>query len=127
ERLGQTTRRFAGCRRQMLPARVQLLGGSNRFSPDLPMAVQVEFTSRCNLRCRMCPLTTKTSSTSATPGPMFDAVFDEVLAIARRCRRVIVRRRRGAAPACGVGGASGQRQDRCDAVPDPPVRAEGVG
>src|SRR4029079_6876540 len=52
--------------------------------------LQVEFTSKCNLRCRMCPLTTKTSSSSAAPGPMFDAVFDEVLAVARSCRRVIV-------------------------------------
>jgi len=74
----------------MFKARVQLLGGTDRFSPDLPLAVQVEFTSRCNLRCRMCPLTTKTSSTSAAPGPMVDAVFAEVLAVARRCRRVIV-------------------------------------
>src|ERR1051325_7548535 len=74
----------------MFNARVQLLGGTDPFSPDVPMAVQVEFTSRCNLRCRMCPLTTKTSSSSGAPGPMFDAVFVEVLAMARRCRWVIV-------------------------------------
>ena len=69
---------------------MQLLGGADCFSPHVPMALQVEFTSRCNLRCRMCPLTTKASSSSAAPGPMFDAVFDEVLAVARRCRWVIV-------------------------------------
>jgi len=74
----------------MLETRVQMLGGADPFSPHAPMALQVEFTSRCNLRCRMCPLTTKTSSSSATPGPIFDAVFDEVLAVARRCRWVIV-------------------------------------
>jgi len=74
----------------MFNARVQLLGGTDPFSPDVPMAVQVEFTSRCNLRCRMCPLTTKTSSSSGAPGPMVDAVFEEVLAMARRCRWVIV-------------------------------------
>jgi radical SAM protein with 4Fe4S-binding SPASM domain len=74
----------------MVEARVLMLGGTDCFSPHVPMALQVEFTSRCNLRCRMCPLTTKASSSSAAPGPMFDAVFDEVLAVARRCRWVIV-------------------------------------
>src|SRR5579862_1053900 len=74
----------------MRAPRVTRLGGTDRFSPDLPMAVQVELTSRCNLRCRMCPLTTKTSSSSAQPGPMTDMVFAEVLALARRCGRVIV-------------------------------------
>jgi radical SAM protein with 4Fe4S-binding SPASM domain len=74
----------------MFETRVRMLGGDDCFSPHAPMALQVEFTSRCNLRCRMCPLTTKTSSSSAAPGPMFDAVFDEVLAVARRCRWVIV-------------------------------------
>jgi radical SAM protein with 4Fe4S-binding SPASM domain len=74
----------------MFEARVLMLGGVDRFSPHAPSALQVEFTSRCNLRCRMCPLTTKASSSSGAPGPMFDAVFDEVLAVARRCRSVIV-------------------------------------
>ncbi len=74
----------------MFGARVRMLGGVDHFSPHAPIALQVEFTSRCNLRCRMCPLTTNTSSTSASPGPIFDAVFEEVLAVARRCRRVIV-------------------------------------
>ncbi len=69
---------------------MRMLGGAGNFSPHAPMALQVEFTSRCNLRCRMCPLTTKESSSSAAPGPMFDAVFDEVLAVAHRCRWVIV-------------------------------------
>ena len=38
----------------------------------------------------MCPLTTGTSSSSFEPGPVNDAVFDEVLAIARRCRTVVL-------------------------------------
>ena len=69
---------------------VILHGEADPFPPGLPMAVQVEFTSRCNLRCRMCPLTTGTSSSSGDPGPMTDVVFDELLDIARRCRRVVL-------------------------------------
>jgi radical SAM protein with 4Fe4S-binding SPASM domain len=69
---------------------VTVPAGSDLFPPELPMAVQVEFTSRCNLRCRMCPLTTKTSSSSQAPGPMTEVVFEEVLGIARRCGRVVL-------------------------------------
>lgn len=58
--------------------------------PEVPTAVQVEFTSRCNLRCRMCPLTTGSSSSSGSPGPMRDIVFDELLRIARRCGHVVL-------------------------------------
>ena len=65
-----------------------LLGGTDPLPAGLPMALQVEFTSRCNLRCRMCPLTTGTSSSSSSPGPMTDVVFEELLRIARRCRSV---------------------------------------
>src|SRR3954451_19247287 len=64
--------------------------GSDRLEPGLPMALQVEFTSRCNLRCRMCPLTTGTSSSSGAPGPMHDLVFDQVLDLAARCGRVVL-------------------------------------
>lgn len=60
------------------------------FGSLLPMALQVEFTSRCNLRCRMCPLTTGTSSSSGTPGPMSEVVFDEVRRMAKRCGRVVL-------------------------------------
>lgn len=60
------------------------------LQPWLPMMLQVEFTSRCSLRCRMCPLTTGTSSSSASPGPMEDVIFDELLPIARRCGRVLL-------------------------------------
>jgi radical SAM protein with 4Fe4S-binding SPASM domain len=74
----------------MRGVRVHTLAGTGRFAPDDPVALQIEVTSRCNLRCRMCPLTTSTSSSSAEPGPMFEAVFDEVLVVARRCGRVIV-------------------------------------
>ncbi|HZQ58127.1 MAG TPA: radical SAM protein [Acidimicrobiales bacterium] len=56
----------------------------------VPVALQLEVTSDCQLRCRMCPLTTGTSSTSQSPGPMQPAVFDDVLALARECGRVII-------------------------------------
>jgi radical SAM protein with 4Fe4S-binding SPASM domain len=56
---------------------------------QLPVALQVEVTSTCNLRCRMCPLTTGTSSSSQSAGPMHDIVFDALLDIARRVRQVI--------------------------------------
>jgi radical SAM protein with 4Fe4S-binding SPASM domain len=69
---------------------VTVLRDCDPFPAGLPLIVQVEFTSRCNLRCRMCPLTTGTSSSSAAPGPMTDVVFDEVLQIARRCRQVLL-------------------------------------
>jgi radical SAM protein with 4Fe4S-binding SPASM domain len=62
----------------------------DRLDTPMPVALQVELTSRCNLRCRMCPLTTGTSSTSAEPGPMTEVLFDEFLQIARGCRRVIL-------------------------------------
>src|SRR5579862_5539469 len=55
-----------------------------------PVALQLEITSDCQLRCRMCPLTTGISSTAGSPGPMQPAVFDDVLALARRCGRVII-------------------------------------
>jgi radical SAM protein with 4Fe4S-binding SPASM domain len=64
--------------------------GSDLFRPDLPFALQVELTSRCNLRCRMCPLTTGTTASGADPGAMTEVVFEELLRIARRCRLVVV-------------------------------------
>src|ERR1700736_5479168 len=77
---------------------VKPVGGA-RFTPIVapepfvasrPMALQVEFTSDCNLRCRMCPLTTGTSSSSASPGPMSEVVFDELLAVASQCGHLIL-------------------------------------
>jgi radical SAM protein with 4Fe4S-binding SPASM domain len=71
------------------PARVTPLA-TDRSPGHLPIGLQVEFTSDCNLRCRMCPLTTGTSSSSGSPGPMRDAVFEELLDIAKRCGHVIL-------------------------------------
>ena len=40
-----------------------------------PVVLQFELTSACNLRCRMCPLTSRTSSTSHDPGPMTETTW----------------------------------------------------
>jgi radical SAM protein with 4Fe4S-binding SPASM domain len=58
--------------------------------PDLPFALQVELTNRCNLRCRMCPLTSGTSSSASSRGAPPDRVLDDVLSVARRCQIVIL-------------------------------------
>jgi len=60
------------------------------LTPDLPFALQLELTSRCNLRCKMCPLTTGTSSTSARPGHVTESTWERVLPFARRCRQVFI-------------------------------------
>ena len=58
--------------------------------PELPLALQLELTSRCNLRCAMCPLTTGTSSTAGAVGPVVEDTWDAVLAFARRCQQVFI-------------------------------------
>ena len=77
-------------RRADSSASVAVTVDQDLFTSDYPIALQVEFTSHCQLRCRMCPLTTGTSSSSGSAGPMRDVVFDEVLRVARRCRSVIL-------------------------------------
>ncbi len=58
--------------------------------PDEPSALQIEITSSCNLRCRMCPLTTGDSSSAASAGHMSDVVWSELLPMARRAKQVFV-------------------------------------
>ena len=60
------------------------------LAPDGPFALQVEITSHCNLRCRMCPLTSGTSSTAMSPGAVDEVVWNEMLRLARRARQVFV-------------------------------------
>ena len=60
------------------------------LQPDLPYAMQLELTSTCNLRCAMCPLTTGTSSTSASPGHVTEETWERVLPVARRCQQVFI-------------------------------------
>ena len=45
----------------------------------LPRTVSVEVTSRCNLKCRMCPLTEGTTSSGARDGPIDEAVWQALI------------------------------------------------
>jgi radical SAM protein with 4Fe4S-binding SPASM domain len=58
--------------------------------PDLPYALQVEITSNCNLRCKMCPLSTTGTLSSITPGHMQDALWEEILPLARKVGQVMI-------------------------------------
>jgi MoaA/NifB/PqqE/SkfB family radical SAM enzyme len=53
-----------------------------------PVVLQFELTSTCNLSCRMCPLTTGTSSTARSPGPMSEATWRALVAAAQWVGRV---------------------------------------
>lgn len=58
--------------------------------PDLPYALQVEITSNCNLRCKMCPLSTSGTLSSITPGHMHELVWEELLPFARSVGNVMI-------------------------------------
>jgi radical SAM protein with 4Fe4S-binding SPASM domain len=58
--------------------------------PDAPLSLQVEITSHCNLRCRMCPLTTGTSSSAIRAGHMSDIVWSELMPLARQVNHVFI-------------------------------------
>ncbi|MFZ4434726.1 MAG: radical SAM protein [Microthrixaceae bacterium] len=56
-----------------------------------PFALQIEFTSDCQLRCVMCPLTTGSTASSATPGARLSAVvWADLLEQAERAGQVFV-------------------------------------
>jgi radical SAM protein with 4Fe4S-binding SPASM domain len=59
-------------------------------TPDLPYALQVEITSNCNLRCKMCPLSTTGTLSSITPGHMQDVLWQEILPLARKVGQVMI-------------------------------------
>ncbi len=42
-------------------------------------SVQIELTSRCNLKCQMCPLTSRATLSSHDPGAMSDVVWERVV------------------------------------------------
>jgi radical SAM protein with 4Fe4S-binding SPASM domain len=58
--------------------------------PDLPYALQIEITSNCNLRCKMCPLSTTGTLSSITPGHMHELVWEELLPWARQVGNVMI-------------------------------------
>jgi len=49
-----------------------------------PSGVLIEITSRCNLVCKMCPLTTGRTPSSQNPGPIDDALWAAVLPFAKQ-------------------------------------------
>jgi radical SAM protein with 4Fe4S-binding SPASM domain len=53
-----------------------------------PVILQVEITSRCNLKCKMCPLTTAGTLSGGDPGPWADAVWEQVRGWAAAVGRV---------------------------------------
>lgn len=56
-----------------------------------PFALQIEFTSDCQLRCVMCPLTTGSTASSATPGALLsDVVWGDLLDQAELAGQVFV-------------------------------------
>ncbi len=55
-----------------------------------PGALQVEITSFCNLKCKMCPLTIGATLSSVTAAHMVDAVWSEVVVAAKEAGRVIM-------------------------------------
>ena len=57
---------------------------------DAPQSLQIEITSRCNLKCKMCPLTTGSTISSASPDHMAEGLQRDILPIARRYRKVIL-------------------------------------
>jgi radical SAM protein with 4Fe4S-binding SPASM domain len=60
------------------------------LKPDLPYALQVEITSSCNLKCKMCPLTTERTPSSITPGHMQEVLWHEIVPMAREVGQVMI-------------------------------------
>ncbi|HYP14836.1 MAG TPA: radical SAM protein [Bryobacteraceae bacterium] len=57
---------------------------------SVPMYVQVEVTSRCNLKCRMCPLTLGATGSGADGGKLADADWEQVKRMSRAAGRALV-------------------------------------
>lgn len=55
-----------------------------------PFALQVELTSRCNLKCTMCPLTSGATASSVNPGLIGERSWSEVTKLAKQTRFVVV-------------------------------------
>ena len=55
-----------------------------------PSLIQVEASSRCNLRCQMCPVTTKGTLSTQNPGLMASDVWEKVRRIGSRVGKVVM-------------------------------------
>ena len=61
----------------------QLMPSGTHGAVGPPTALQVEITSSCNLKCRMCPLTLVATLSSVHTEHMQDTTWSEVVAVAR--------------------------------------------
>src|SRR5262249_367555 len=59
-------------------------------SADHPYVVQVETTTRCNLKCQMCPLTLEATPTSRQPGHISESLWGRVLGAVKKSVMVTV-------------------------------------
>lgn len=59
-------------------------------APEPPSSLLIELTSHCNLKCRMCPLTSDRTPSSVRPGPITEALWDAVVPFAQQAGHVIV-------------------------------------
>jgi radical SAM protein with 4Fe4S-binding SPASM domain len=57
---------------------------------NVPLYLQVEITSRCNLKCRMCPLTLGNTITSSAEGNLDDASWDDIKLYAQQVGHVLI-------------------------------------
>ncbi len=57
---------------------------------NVPLYLQVEITSRCNLKCKMCPLTLGTTITSSAEGNLDDASWDDIKQYAQQVGHVLI-------------------------------------
>lgn len=57
---------------------------------EAPQALAIEVTSKCNLTCKMCPLTTGSTLSSATPDDMTTVLWQDILPLAKRYRNVML-------------------------------------
>lgn len=62
----------------------------NLLDANPPFALQVEITSRCNLSCKMCPLTTGGTASVIHAGHISDRVWDELMHVAGQAKQVFV-------------------------------------
>ena len=62
----------------------------SRWGGALPSALQVEITSRCNLHCKMCPLTTEGTGSSLKAGHLSEILWEDLVPLAREVGLVII-------------------------------------
>ncbi len=60
------------------------------ITPELPQLLQIEISSYCNLKCTMCPLTTKDTSSGVTPGHLSKSLWDKIVPIAETVGNVVI-------------------------------------